>query len=164
MTSSDQRPRLQTGRTATLDGHGIRVAVVCARFNDVITERLLAACRKALIANGVTPEHVEEHWVPGAFELPLASKACAESGRYDAVVAVGCVIRGDTPHFDYVAGEAAAGMQRVQLDSGVPVVFGVLTTETVEQAEERSTGEGNKGVEFAEAAIEMATLVRSLRR
>ena len=164
MTSSDQRPKLQTGRRPSLDGHGIRVALVCARFNDVITDRLLVACREALIEHGVTPDHVEEHWVPGAFELPLASKAAADSGRYDAVVAIGCVIRGDTPHFDYVAGEAAAGMQRAALDTGVPVVFGVLTTETVEQADERSTGEGNKGVEFAEAAIEMATLVRSLRR
>ena len=163
MTSSDQRPKLQTGRRAELDGHGIRVAIVCARFNDVITERLLAACREALIANGVTPEHVEEHWVPGAFELPMAAKACASSGRYDAVVAIGCVIRGDTPHFDYVAGEASRGVMRAQLDTGVPCVFGVLTTDTVEQADERSTGEGNKGVEFAEAAIEMATLVRSLR-
>jgi 6,7-dimethyl-8-ribityllumazine synthase len=163
MTSSDQRPNLQTGRRADLDGHGIRVAIACSRFNDVITDRLLAACRETLIQHGVTEAHVEEHWVPGAFELPMAAKACAQSGRFDAVITIGAVIRGDTPHFDFVAGEAAAGMSRVQLDTGVPVVFGVLTTDTVEQAHERSSGEGNKGVEFAEAAIEMAALVRSLR-
>lgn len=163
MTSSDQRPKLQTGRRAPLDGHGVRVGIVCARFNDVITERLLAACRETLLEHGVPDGHIDEHWVPGAFELPMAAKACAESGRYDAVIGIGCVIRGDTPHFDYVAGEASRGVMRAQLDTGVPCVFGVLTTDTVEQAEERSIGEGNKGIEFAEAAIEMATLVRSLR-
>ena len=163
MTSSDQRPKLQTGRAPELDGHGVRVGIVCARFNDVITERLLEACHRTLLDHSVPGDHIEVHWVPGAYELPLGAKACAGSGRYDAVVAIGCVIRGDTPHFDYVAGEASAGVMRVQLDTGVPCVFGVLTTDTVEQADERSTGDGNKGVEFAEAAIEMATLVRSLR-
>ena len=163
MTSSDQRPKLQSGSRPDLDGHGIRVGLVCARFNDVITERLLAACRETLLAHGVTENHVDKHWVPGAFELPMAAKACAQSGRYDAVVAIGAVIRGDTPHFDFVAGEASRGVMRAQLDTSVPCVFGVLTTDTVEQADERSSGDGNKGVEFAEAAIEMAALVRALR-
>jgi 6,7-dimethyl-8-ribityllumazine synthase len=163
MTSSDGRSRTQTGERPALDGHGVRVAIACSRFNDVITRRLLDGCRAALERNGVAESHIQELWAPGAFELPLVARACAHSGRFDAVITLGAVIRGDTPHFDYVAGEASAGVMRAQLDTGVPCIFGVLTTDTVEQAEARSGEADNKGVEFAEAAIEMATLLRSLR-
>jgi 6,7-dimethyl-8-ribityllumazine synthase len=156
MTSPDAKSELQTGRAPTLDGSGLRVAVVVARFNDVLTGALLDACRKELDQLGVA--EFREEWVPGAFELPLAAKRFAASGRYDAVVAIGAVVRGDTPHFDYVAGECAAGLMRAQLETGVPVVFGVLTTDTVEQAQVRL----DKGAEFAATAVEMATLLKSI--
>jgi 6,7-dimethyl-8-ribityllumazine synthase len=156
MTSPDAKSELQTGSAPTLDGGGLRVAIVVARFNDVLTGALRDACRKELDQLGVAS--IREEWVPGAFELPLAAKALAESGDHDAVVAIGAVVRGDTPHFDYVAGECAAGLMRAQLDTGVPVVFGVLTTDTVDQARERL----DKGAEFAAAAVEMAQLLRSI--
>ena len=161
--SSEDQDRLSTGRhQPELDGKGLRVAVACGRFNDVITERLLTGARSTLESLGV--ERVEEVWAPGAFELPLVAKALAESGRWDAVITLGAVIRGGTPHFEYVAGECAAGVLRVGLDTGVPVVFGVLTVDNVAQAEERSVdGPGNKGAESAETAVEMAQLLRSLR-
>ena len=156
MTSSDQRSRTQTGAKPELDGTGLRVGVACGRFNDVITLGLLDSCRKRLAELGVADADVTEVWVPGAFELPLAAKALART--HDAVITLGAVIRGDTPHFDYVAGESASGCTRVGLDTGVPVVFGVLTTDTVEQAEERMVN----GIEYAETAVEMASLLRSL--
>lgn len=156
MTSPDAKTELQTGAAPTLDGSGLRVAIVVARFNDVLTGALLDACRKTLEGMGVA--EIREEWVPGAFELPLAAKRFAASGRWNAVVAIGAVVRGDTPHFDYVAGECAAGLMRAQLESGVPIVFGVLTTDTVEQARARL----DKGAEFAAAAVEMATLLRSI--
>ncbi|HUY22262.1 MAG TPA: 6,7-dimethyl-8-ribityllumazine synthase [Acidimicrobiales bacterium] len=145
-------------------GHGdARVAVVCAKFNGGITERLLAGVLAGLEANGVKAVTVSVAWVPGAFELPLAARRLAASGAVDAVVALGAVIRGDTAHFDFVAGECASGLQRVALDTGVPVVFGVLTTETVDQALSRSLdGEQNKGYEAAVTALEMADLLRAL--
>jgi 6,7-dimethyl-8-ribityllumazine synthase len=162
MTSSD-RGRTSTGRTPDLDGTGLRVAVVVGRFNDAITEKLLAGCLETLAALGVADDDVTELWVPGAFELPLVAKKLAASGRHDAVVTIGAVIRGDTPHFDYVAGECAAGVTRASLDTGVPVVFGVLTTDDVQQAEARAGGSlGNKGCEFAETAVEMARLLARL--
>ena len=166
MTSSDDRSRTQTGRRPTLDGSGMRVAIACGRFNDVITDRLLAACRAGLVAHGVAATDITEVWAPGAFELPLVAKALAETGRYDAVVTLGAVIRGGTPHFDFVAGECAAGVERVSLDTGVPVVFGVLTTDTVEQAEERSGPDraDNKGWDSAETAIEMVDLLQTIRK
>ena len=151
MTSSDKR-----GRTADLDGRGLRVAIVCGRFNDFITERLLDGAVTALEKYGAAEPVVA--WVPGAFEIPFAAQRFAASGEVDAVIALGAVIRGDTPHFDFVAGECASGLMRVQLDTGVPCVFGVLTTDTEAQAEERI----DKGVESAEVAIEMATLLRGL--
>lgn len=161
MTSSDQKDALSTGARPTLDGTGLRIAVACGRFNDVITNALLRGCRDALGANGVAAGDIEEVWAPGAFELPLLAKHLAP--HYDAVVLLGAVIRGDTPHFDFVAGECAAGAARVALDTGVPVVFGVLTTDTVAQAEARCRPDPtNKGYEAAETAIEMATLVRSI--
>jgi 6,7-dimethyl-8-ribityllumazine synthase len=151
MTSSDRR-----GRRGDLDGRGLRVAVVCGRFNDFITERLLDGAVTALEKYGAEEPLVA--WVPGAFEIPLAAKRLAATGDVDAVVALGAVIRGDTPHFDFVAGECAAGLMRVQLDTGVPCVFGVLTTDNEEQAEARI----DKGVEAAETAVEMARLLKGL--
>jgi 6,7-dimethyl-8-ribityllumazine synthase len=140
-----------------------RVAVVCAKFNGGITERLLDGVLAGLDRAGVAPAAVSVAWVPGAFELPLVAHRLAASGAADAVVALGAVIRGDTAHFDFVAGECARGLQRAALDTGVPVVFGVLTTDTVEQALARSgEGEGNKGFEAAVTALEMADLLRQL--
>jgi 6,7-dimethyl-8-ribityllumazine synthase len=158
MTSPDAKAELQTGRTVDLDGTGLRVAIACGRFNDVITDRLLAGCRERLIELGVKDDDIREVWTPGSFELPLVAKALAETGRYDAVVTVGAVIRGDTAHFDIVAGECAAGVLRAQLETGVPIVFGVLTTNTPEQAFERI---GN-GRDAADAAVEMAQLLRAI--
>jgi 6,7-dimethyl-8-ribityllumazine synthase len=162
--SSEVQDALSTGRKPELDGSGLRIAFACGRFNDVITERLLKGARRRLEELHVPGGCIDEVWAPGAFELPLVAKALAESERYDAVITLGAVIRGGTPHFEYVAGECAAGVLRVGLDTGVPVVFGVLTVDTVEQAEERSVdGPGNKGAESAETAVEMATILRSIR-
>ena len=162
--SSEDQSALSTGRHPELEGHGLRIALACGRFNDVITERLLAGARSRLRELRVTDEHITEVWAPGAFELPLVAKTLAASGRYDAVITLGAVIRGGTPHFEFVAGECAAGVLRVGLDTGVPVVFGVLTVDTVQQAEERSVdGPGNKGVESAESAVEMASILRTIR-
>ncbi|BDG58916.1 6,7-dimethyl-8-ribityllumazine synthase [Caldinitratiruptor microaerophilus] len=147
----------------SLVGTGLRIALAVSRFNDFITSSLLAGARDALIRHGVREEDIDVAWVPGAFELPLAVLRLAGSGRYDAVVALGAVIRGATPHFDYVAGEVTRGVGRAALESGVPVTFGVLTTDTVDQAIERAgTKAGNKGAEAALAAIEMANLLRIL--
>lgn len=141
------------------DATGLRLAIAVARFNAPITEKLLAGALDA--AKGATVEVVK---VPGSFELPLISKALAESGRFDAVVAIGAVIRGDTAHFDFVAGEAAAGLMRAALDTGVPVAFGVITTENQQQAEDRAGGiHGNKGFDAAMTAIEMVHLLRRAR-
>jgi 6,7-dimethyl-8-ribityllumazine synthase len=146
-------------------GAGLRVAVVCGRFNSHVTLRLLDGVRRGLDACGVAPGDVREAWVAGAFELPLAAKTFAATGRWDAVVAVGCVIRGDTAHFDYVAGQCAEGLLRAGLDTGVPCIFGVLTTEDLQQALERSEGAGghNVGEEGARTAVEMAKLLASIR-
>jgi 6,7-dimethyl-8-ribityllumazine synthase len=157
--SSDEQERLTTGRRPELDGSGLRVAFACGRFNDVITEELFDRARRRLDELGVASGKIDQVWAPGAFELPLVAKALAETGDYDAVITLGAVIRGGTPHFEYVAGECAAGVLRVGLDTGVPVVFGVLTVDTVEQAEERL----DKGAESAETAVEMAQLLRSIR-
>ena len=153
--------------TTTYEGHlrgdGLRVAIACARFNDFITERLLAGAHDGLRRHGVDETSVTVAWAPGAFELPLVAQRFAASGDYDAVICLGAVIRGATGHYEHVAGQCAAGIERVQLDTGVPVVFGVLTTETVDQAIERAgTKAGNKGFESAQTAIEMADLLRQL--
>jgi 6,7-dimethyl-8-ribityllumazine synthase len=143
---------------------GARFAVVAARFNERISKRLLAGALRAMSSAGVPDEAVEVHWVPGSFELPQAAALLARTRRYAAVVCVGCVIKGETPHFDFVAGQAAAGIQQVALETGVPASFGVITALTEEQAWARSGGEvGNRGQEAAEAALEMATLVRTVR-
>jgi 6,7-dimethyl-8-ribityllumazine synthase len=152
-----------TSYSGQMRGDGLRVAIVCGRFNDLITERLLAGARDGLLRHGVDEASITQAWVPGAFELPLVAKRLASSGEYDAVICLGAVIRGATGHYEHVAGQCAAGIQQAQLDTGVPVVFGVLTTETIEQAIERAgTKMGNKGYESAETAIEMADLLRQL--
>jgi 6,7-dimethyl-8-ribityllumazine synthase len=146
-----------------LNGTGLRVALACARFNDLITERLLAGARDGLLRHGVDESSITVAWAPGAFELPLVCQRLAASGEYDAVIALGCVIRGSTGHYEHVAGQCASGLQQAQLATGVPVVFGVLTTETIEQAIERAgTKMGNKGFEAAMTAIETADLLRQL--
>jgi len=138
---------------ANNDARGLRIAVVVARFNEAITSRLLEGAQKAL--EGAA--RVDVSYVPGAFELPFAAKVLARKGSCDAIVALGAVIKGDTPHFEYVAGEAARGLQQVALETGVPVAFGVLTTDTMAQAEARAGGHaGNKGYDAAMTAIEMA--------
>ena len=152
-----------TSSSGALRGEGVRVAIVCGRFNDLITERLLAGARDGLLRHGVDEASITEAWVPGAFELPLAASRLAGSGDHDAVICLGAVIRGATGHYEHVAGQCAAGIARVALDTGVPVVFGVLTTETIEQALERAgTKAGNKGYESAETALEMVDLLRQL--
>ncbi len=144
------------------DGTGMRVGIVAARFNGGITWRLLTGALEALEGCGVDRRDVTVAWVPGAFEVPLAARAFAESGAIDAVVTLGAVIRGDTGHYDFVAGQCAFGIQRVQLDTKMPVVFGVLTTDTVAQALERSApDETNKGREAAVCAVEMHRLLRA---
>ena len=141
----------------------LRIALVASRFNETVVERLVKGAVEALAAQGADPRSVELVRVPGAFDLPPVVRRIAESGRCDAIVALGAVIRGETTHFDYVAGECAAGLARVAADTGVPVAFGVLTTENEEQALERAGGrEGNKGADAARAAIELANLVRKL--
>ena len=154
---------MTTTYTGKLFGDGLRVAIACGRFNDFITERLLAGAQDALTRHGVDEASISVVWAPGAFELPLVAKQLASSGEYDAVICLGAVIRGATGHYEHVAGQAAAGIQRAQLDTGVPVIFGVLTTDTIEQAIERAgTKAGNKGFESAVTAIEMADLLRQL--
>src|SRR5215218_1864149 len=146
-----------------LAGRGLRIGVVCGRFNDLITARLLAAARDGLGRLGVEDDAVTVAWVPGAFEIPLVAKRMAGGGQVDAVICLGAVIRGATGHYEHVAGQCAAGIARVALDTGLPVVFGVLTTETIEQALERAgTKAGNKGYESAETALEMVDLLRQL--
>jgi 6,7-dimethyl-8-ribityllumazine synthase len=150
-----------------LDGSGLRVGLVCGRFNDLITNRLLDGASDRLTSLGVADDDVLLVWVPGAFEIPVAAKALADSGRFDAVITLGAVIRGDTAHFEFVAGQCAEGVQRVQLDTGVPVAFGVLTTEDLDQALARSepAPDGhNVGRECAEVAVEMATLLQRLAK
>lgn len=145
------------------DGH--RFAIVASRWNDFMVNRLVEGARETLVRHGAAGENIDLAWVPGAFELPFVARRLAASGRYDAVICVGAVIRGATPHFDFVAGEAARGIGRIAEDTGIPVLFGVVTTDTIEQAIERSGSKaGNKGVEAACAAIEMVNLLRQLER
>lgn len=154
-------PGAETVLVGGPDGDGIRLGVACARFNVAVTTRLLAGARRAWQEAGVLAEEVVVVQVPGAFELPLAARALARSGRVDAVVCLGSVIRGETSHYDLVAGQAAEGCMRVQLETGVPVAFGVVTTDSLDQAVERSGGgQGDKGAEAVYTAIEMASLLR----
>jgi 6,7-dimethyl-8-ribityllumazine synthase len=141
----------------------LRIALVASRFNAEVVDRLVQGAVEALVAHGADPASLELVRVPGAFDLPTVARRMAQSGRCDAIVALGAVIRGETPHFDYVAGECAAGLARVASETGVPVAFGVLTTEDEEQALARAGGrEGNKGADAALAAVELASLLRKL--
>ena len=147
-----------------INAEGLRLAVAVSRFNSLITERLLAGALDSFLRHGGSDEDVTVVKVPGAFELPLAVSALASSGKYDAVVALGAVIRGSTPHFDYVAAEVSKGLALVQLETGVPVSFGVLTCDTVEQAIDRAgTKSGNKGFDAVVSAIETARLLRLIQ-
>jgi 6,7-dimethyl-8-ribityllumazine synthase len=146
-----------------LDGKGLRIAIIGARFNDHIVTNLRDGALRGLERLGVADSDIMESWVPGAFELPLAAKVLAETGKVDAIICLGTVIKGDTPHFDYVCGEAARGIQDAQLATGTPVMFGVLTVNTEQQAIDRSgPGIDNKGDEAAVGAVEMALLVKCL--
>jgi len=145
------------------DGRDLSLAVVVSRFNKMVTDRLLAGAREALTGQGVDPSRADFAHVPGSFELPLAAHRLAESGRYQAVVCLGAVIRGETPHFEYVAAQSASGIARVTLDTGVPIIFGVVTADTLEQALDRAGGRsGNKGFDAVITAIEMANLMKRI--
>jgi 6,7-dimethyl-8-ribityllumazine synthase len=146
-----------------LVGTGLKIGIVVSRFNEFITSKLVSGAEDALVRHGVSQDDIEIAWVPGAFEIPLIAKKMAESGRYDAVIALGTVIRGATAHFDYVSSEATKGVAQASLQTEVPVIFGILTTDTIEQAIERAgTKAGNKGFEAAVSAIEMANLLKQL--
>ena len=152
------QPKIHRGK---VNAEGFRFAIVASRWNDFLTSKLVEGAIDALGSAGAAESDVEVFMVPGAFELPLAALKAARSGRFDAVIAIGVVIRGETPHFDYVAGEAAKGISHASLETGVPVMFGVVTTNTVEQAMNRSgLKAGNKGYEAAMAAVEVANLYR----
>jgi 6,7-dimethyl-8-ribityllumazine synthase len=147
----------------TLLAQGLKFMLVVARFNEFISGRLLEGANDALLRHGALEDDIEIAWTPGSFELPLIAKKMAESGRYDAVICLGAIIRGGTPHFDYIASEASKGIAKVSLDTGVPVIFGVITAETLEQAIERAgTKEGNTGFKAAMSGIEMASLIKSI--
>jgi 6,7-dimethyl-8-ribityllumazine synthase len=142
---------------------GAKYGIVVGRFNEFISGKLLGGAIDALVRHGANEDDIEVSWVPGAFEIPLVAQKMAASNRYDAVICLGAVIRGSTPHFDYVASEVSKGVAKVTLDTGVPVIFGVLTTDTIEQAIERAgTKAGNKGFDAAVTAIEMANLLKQI--
>jgi len=144
-------------------GEGKKIGIVASRFNEFITTKLLGGAMDTLLRHGVDDTDITVVWSPGAFEIPLVAKRMAQSGDYHAVIALGCVIRGATPHFDYVAAESAKGIGHVMLDTGVPVLFGILTTENIEQAVERAgTKAGNKGADAAMGALEMANLLEQI--
>ncbi len=144
-------------------GKGLKLGVVVPRFNDFITRRLLEGAQDALVRHGVDEDDIEVAWVPGAFEIPLIAQKLAQTKKYDAVICLGAVIRGGTPHFEYVASELTKGIAKVSLDTGLPVIYGVITADTLEQAIERAgTKEGNKGFQAAVNAIEMANLVKGI--
>ncbi|MFN2463779.1 MAG: 6,7-dimethyl-8-ribityllumazine synthase [Candidatus Dormibacteria bacterium] len=149
--------------TGKLDASGKAFAIVVARFNDYVTGRLLEGAVDTLVRMGAQESSVRVVWVPGAFEIPLAAARLAKSGKYDAIICLGTVVRGQTPHFEYVAGQCAQGIAAVARQSGVPTVMGVLTTETMDQAVDRAGGKmGNKGAEAAQTAVEMADLLSRL--
>ena len=146
-----------------LDAKGMKFGIVIARFNEFISGKLLSGCIDGLVRHGAADEEIEVAWSPGAFEMPLLAKRLAKSGKYDAVICLGAVIRGGTPHFEYVAAEVSKGIASVGIDTGTPVIFGVLTTDNIEQAIERAgTKGGNKGFDAALAAIEMVNLLRQI--
>ena len=146
-----------------LTAEGLRFGIIAARFNEFITGKLLSGAMDALTRHGAVEENITLAWVPGAYEIPLAAQKMAGSHKFDAVICLGTVIRGGTPHFEYVAGEVAKGVAHVNLQTGIPTIFGVLTTENIEQAIERAgTKAGNKGFDAAMAAIEMANLMKNM--
>jgi 6,7-dimethyl-8-ribityllumazine synthase len=152
---------------STYEGHlvatGLKFGVVISRFNELLSSRLLSGAKDALVRHGALESEIDVAWVPGAFEIPVVASKLAASGRYDAVLALGVIIRGGTPHFEYIASEVSKGVAKVGMDTGIPVMFGVITADTIEQAVERAgTKAGNKGWESAEAAIEMANLVKAM--
>jgi len=156
----NEQPKVIEGELLARD---LRFAFVAARFNDFVVEPLIRGALDALKRHGATEKQIEIVRVPGAFDIPIVARKLALSRRYDALIALGAVVRGQTPHFDYVAGECASGLARIALESGVPVAFGVLTTNTMEQALDRAGGKaGNKGADAALAAVEMANLLRRL--
>ncbi len=143
------------------NGEGLRVAIVAARFNEFITSKLIGGAEDCLLRHGVSGDDITLAWVPGAFEIPVVAKKLAKSGNYDAIICVGAVIRGATSHYDYVCAEVSKGIAQVSMESGIPVLFGVLTTDTIEQAIERAgTKAGNKGTDCAMGALEMVNLLR----
>ncbi len=147
----------------SLNGQNLKIAIVASRFNDFIVSKLLAAAHDCLLRHEVSAQNIDEVWVPGAFEIPVAALALAESGRYHAVICLGAVIRGSTSHYDYVCSETAKGISHVSLKTKVPAIFGVVTTDTIEQAIERAgTKAGNKGWDAAMAALEMGNLIPKL--
>ena len=147
----------------SLLGKGLKFGLVVSRFNDFITKKLLEGAEDALVRHGVNESDVDVAWAPGSFEIPLVAKKLAQSKRYDAIICLGAVIRGGTPHFDYVAAEVSKGVAKVGLESGLPVIYGVITADTIEQAIERAgTKMGNRGFEAAEHALEMANLIKSM--
>ncbi|HCZ3230199.1 TPA: 6,7-dimethyl-8-ribityllumazine synthase [Staphylococcus aureus] len=147
-----------------LIGKDLKVAIVVSRFNDFITGRLLEGAKDTLIRHDVNEDNIDVAFVPGAFEIPLVAKKLASSGNYDAIITLGCVIRGATSHYDYVCNEVAKGVSKVNDQTNVPIIFGILTTESIEQAVERAgTKAGNKGAEAAVSAIEMANLLKSIK-
>ncbi|MEI6890367.1 MAG: 6,7-dimethyl-8-ribityllumazine synthase [Bacteroidales bacterium] len=146
-----------------LDAKGLKFAIVIARFNEFISGKLLSGCLDGLKRHGAEEEAIDLVWAPGSFEIPLLAKKLAVTGKYDAVICLGAVIRGATPHFDYVSAEVSKGVASASMDSGIPVIFGVLTTDNIEQAIERAgTKGGNKGFDAALAAIEMANVIKAL--
>ena len=154
---------MSTTYEGKLLGEGLRFGIVASRFNELIVSRLLSGALDALQRHGVSEDEIETAWVPGGFELPLVAKKMAESGKYDAVICLGAIIRGATPHFEYVAAEASKGIAQVSLATGLQVIYGVITADTIEQAVERAgTKAGNKGSDAAMSAIEMANLLREL--
>ena len=147
----------------TLLGKGLKFGLVVSRFNEFFSKKLLEGAQDALLRHGVNEADIEVAWTPGCFEIPLIAQKLAQTKNYNAVICLGAVIRGGTPHFDYIAGEVTKGIAKVNLDTGVPVIYGVITTDTLEQAVERSGSKaGNKGFEAAVSAIEMANLVKSI--
>lgn len=146
-------------------GTGLKVACVASRFNELLSSRLVSGAQDGLVRHGIEAEDIDIAWVPGAFEIPLVARQLAESGRYDAVVCLGVIIRGGTPHFEYVASEVSKGVAKITYDTGVPVIFGIITADTIEQAVERAgTKAGNKGWEAALSAIEMANLLKAMKQ
>ena len=146
-----------------LDGSGMKIAIVCSRFNILVTKSLLDGALESLRRHGVEDEHIDVAWVPGALEIPLIAKVFADAGEHDAIITLGAVIRGETGHYDVVVSGCASGVQKIQLDSGIPIAFGVLTTDTLQQALERAGAQSlNRGVDSAETAIEMVNLLRQM--